>query len=136
MNPASNSFCTSIAAAFLFSSPILLFFWAIGLASLHTESLWDITLGSMSGMSSAVQAKRSLLSARNLVTLWTSFSVMFLSNRVFCPSPVNCHSLTSLHGFILTSSLILGSRSVMTTILWATFLFAVVSVGVSFRLAM
>jgi len=135
MNPASSNFCTSIAAAFLFSSPILLFFWATGCASLHTDNLWHITLGSMPDMSSAVQAKRSLLSVKNLVIIWTSSSVMHVPRRVFCPSPANCHSVTSLLGFILVSSLILGSRFVMAIILWLTFLFTIVLVGISLRLA-
>ena len=134
MKSASNNFCTSASPTNLFSSPKLLFFGETGIASLQTESLCDITRWLIPGMSSAVQANKSLLSVSIFFILWIPSLLKHPPRRVFYHSFPSCHNFM----FSLVSTLIslftMLSQLVITTILWFTCRRAEVTVGVNLRL--
>jgi len=133
-NPASNDLCTLALATNLFSSPNLLLFCKTGLASFQTESLYDITQGSILDISLFVQANKSLLSIRIFFIFSISSSLKHTPKQIFGPFFPSCHSLTLSLGSTLILSLTQGSKFVITTMLWFTCHLEEVTVGVNIRL--
>ncbi|KAM2122723.1 hypothetical protein ACFX1Q_020367 [Malus domestica] len=72
MNPASNSLSISTSMIATRSGAKCLLFWITGLVVRSTCSLWQATLGSISGMSDGDHAKTSRFSLRKIVS--SSFS--------------------------------------------------------------
>ncbi|KAL4338833.1 hypothetical protein AHAS_Ahas12G0249700 [Arachis hypogaea] len=86
MKPASRSACTCSSTARARSGPSLRLLCCTGQDPGYTESLWNISSGSIPGMSKAFQAKRSELSLRSLINPCFRVSPRLAPMLVFFPS--------------------------------------------------